>query len=158
MSKDTTIISSTRYNRAKFTTSAKLALTAFSVMGFIGGWNMIGRVEKQLNRNDKPAPAPSPSLWPTPTSITVSPTPWPTIQPLTELPPIPTLVPTFTTVGHPAQSGTQLDTAPSTSVQFVPIPTLAPLPALELPTIPPPPPPPLPPPIPAGGGNSSGGS
>lgn len=157
MSKDVTIISSTRYNRAKFTTSAKLTLTAFSVMGFIGGWNMIGRMEKQLNPTDEPAPSPSPSLWPTPASLAIPPTPWPTIQPLTELAPIPTLEPAFTNVGQPAQSEAQLDTSTSALVQFAPIPTLAPLPALApLPTIPPPPPPP--PPMSAGGGNHSGGS
>jgi len=156
MSQDATIVSKRR-KPAKFTTSARLTLTAFSVMGFIGGWNIIGRLEKQANPTDEPAPAPSPLPWPTPASASVSPTPWPAIQPLGKLPPIPTLEPAFTNGGQPAQTGTQLDTPTSSSVQFAPIPTLAPLPALEpLPTIPAPPPPP--PPMPAGGRNQSGGS
>lgn len=155
MSQDATIVSKRR-KPAKFTTSARLTLTAFSVMGFIGGWNMIGRMEKQANPPNEPAPTPSPLPGPTPASASVSPTPWPTIRPLGQLPPIPTLEPAFTNGGQPAQLGTQLDTSTSSPVQFAPIPTLAPLPALEpLPTIPAPPPPP---PIPAWGGNQSGGS
>ena len=45
MSTDTTIIS--RRKRQEFTVGAKMTLTALTVMGFIGTWNIIARLESQ---------------------------------------------------------------------------------------------------------------
>jgi hypothetical protein len=147
--------------RAKFTNSAKVTLAALSVMGFIGGWDLIARLdtnrEAQASGNLPPASPPA-------NEPVIIPTPWPTIPPLAELPLIPTLAPTHTTAGQMAstQPGSQGDTLAipqdNAPAQIAPVPTLAPLPTMApLPTLPPPPPPP-----PAqtwnGGGNFSGGS
>jgi hypothetical protein len=148
--------------RAKFTNSTKVTLAALSVMGFIGGWDFIARLD-----SNKEAQASSPNAGNLPLASSpaaepiIRPTPWPTVPPLAELAPIPTLVPTRTIDGQvPGSLGDTLavrqDNAPA---QIAPIPTLAALPTLApLPTLPPPPPPPPPAPTWNGGGNFSGGS
>ena len=149
-------------NRATFTTSAKVTVAALSVMGFIGGWDLIARLDRgqeaQASGNLSPASPPA-------TEPIIIPTPWPTIPPLAELPPIPTLAPSRITAEQMAspQPGSQGDTLAvpqdSAPAQLAPVPTLAPLPALSpLPTLPPPPPPPAPAPAWSGNGNFSGGS
>lgn len=147
--------------RAAFTGSAKVTLAALSVLGFIGGWDVLARLDQNKTAQaSEPAPVSPASN----ARVLVQPTPWPTIPPLPELSPIPTLLPTLTTAGQPGdslaavQSGQPI--APA-AIQIAPAPTLAPLPALApLPTLPAPPPPP-PPPVwtdNGGGGNQSGGS
>lgn len=133
----------------KLTNSARVTMTALSLIGFVGGWNMIGRLESgQAQAEEQPA---TPAL-PSPTAtMTPSPTAWPTVSPLAEIPPVPTLMPTFTTfeqgdadVLTREQAGDS--TAPVTNLAplsiVAPFPTLAPLP--DMPTPPPPPPPPVP--------------
>ncbi len=141
--------------RAKFTNSARITLSALSLLGFVGGWNLIGQLEKEDE-----ALASEPVAPPTPVqaSVTTNFVPkfpeWPTISPMTEIAPVPTLIPTRTTLGQIDASFTQdstlnvepvLDQIPVAA----PVPTLAPLPALaplpELPSAPLPPPPPPPP-------------
>ncbi|MCB0227016.1 MAG: hypothetical protein KDI02_25180, partial [Anaerolineae bacterium] len=75
--------------RRKLTHKTRLALSALSLAGFLGGWNLIGRLENQTVQAEEP-PTPTPS--PTPTA---TPTRWPTIIPLSDAPPIPTLRPTM---------------------------------------------------------------
>jgi hypothetical protein len=141
--------------RAKFTGGAKITLAAAGILSFVGGWNLIARVEqKDVQASEPPAPVPGATLPP------ATPTPWPTIPPLVDLPAIPTLVPTLTTAGFPVvesnnpddeNEGVQAAPLPT----LVPLPTLAPLPVLQAPV--PPPPPPMPAPS-SGSQNQSGGS
>jgi len=131
------------------TAGAKTLLAAFSMLGFIGGWNAIARLEWQDVQADEPS---QPTITPTSTSIRPTPTPWPTIPPLAKIPPIPTLSPALITVGqaaNPVQAGLP-DSGPGVGeanafVQTAPLPTPAPLPTLApLPPMPellPPPPP-----------------
>jgi hypothetical protein len=135
--------------RVKFTGSARVTLAALSVISFVGGWDLIARLDNQEAQA-------SPKNLNLPQNQSPQPTPWPTIAPLTNLPPIPTLIPTQTAsqvAGLPAEN-----TAP---MQPVSVPTLAPLPALA-PLPPMPELPALPPPVAAqtwnGNGNHSGGS
>jgi hypothetical protein len=152
--------------RAKFTNSAKVTLAALSVMGFIGGWDLIARLDRikeaeASSSNTVTLPPTSPPA----AELIIRPTPWPTITPLPELSAIPTLVPTRTSAGQtastrPSSQGDTLtvrqDKAPA---QIAPVPTLDPLPTLApLPTMPPPPPPPPAPTWNGGNGNFSGGS
>jgi hypothetical protein len=146
--------------RAAFTGSAKVTLAALSVLGFIGGWDVIARLDHQKEAQaSEPAPL-SPVVN---ANRLLQPTFWPTIRPLPELSPIPTLAPTLTTARQlgealaAGQSGQPIEPA---AIQFAPVPTLAPLPALApLPTLPAPPPPPAPVWTDSGGGgNRSGGS
>ncbi len=154
-----------RRKQSKFTGSAKITLATLSVATFIGGWNLIARVESKDAQASEPAPVPLPPT-PFPASNLSAPIPtsWPTIPPLATLPPIPTLVPTFTSQ-QPAsvaqlenQTGGPAANVELAPVQIAPLPTLIPLPTLApLPSIPAPPPPP--PPVPVwNGSNSSGGS
>lgn len=137
-----------RRKPAKFTATGKITLTAVSLIGFIGGWNLIAQAENQ------PAQANEPAFEPTvhPVIISATATPWPTIAPLAQLPPIPTLA-----AGASIQAAqSTLAANPVASVELVPLqlaplPTLAPLPAQAAP------PPPIPV-QPAGNWNSSGGS
>jgi len=140
--------------RTVLTNSAKVTLTAASILSFIGGWNLIARLEHreaQANESDPNSHLPAVTM---PTSARTSPTRWPTISPLAEVPPIPTLVPTLTPVGQfgtpvrPAGQNESVDGISGVPIQIAPLPTLAPLP--ELPA--------LPPALPAGGGHRSGGS
>lgn len=140
----------------KFTGTAKVTLTALSLLGFIGGWNIIARVENQEAQADEPPATPVPQFTPTP--VPPTPTPWPTIAALPELKPVPTLRPIVTANQQPAAApaqiapaAPQIDIAP---IQIAPLPTLAPLP--DMPAAPPPPPPM--PVQPAGGWQNSGGS
>jgi len=135
MSTDTTIIS--RRKRQEFTVGAKVTLTALTVMGFIGTWNIIARVESRAApANEMPPealPAPAQAAIP----IRLMPTPWPTIPALTELPPIPDLNSDSIIFGQ--SPGTILlegETLPVTETmvdfaEIAPIPTLGPLPVLE---------------------------
>ncbi len=143
---------------AKFTGSAKITITALSMLGFVGGWNMIARIEASEAQAGEPAMAPLPSAQPVTAQAEALPlpTPWPTIAPLPQLAPIPTLVPTLTAAGEVAvqvQPVANIELAP---MQLAPLPTMAPLP--PIPEAPPPPPPPPPMPVPAGGWQNSGGS
>lgn len=127
--------------RTKLTTGGKITLTAFSLMGFIGGWNLIAHLDKPTAQADElpPRPASSPVL--------PAPTPWPTVPPLVDRQPVPTLLPTRTILGAdqpPVSFKPEVQ-----PVQIAPLPTLAPLPALApLPELPAAPPPPPPPPVP----------
>lgn len=138
--------------RKKLTPNARLALGALSLAGFLGGWNVIGRVENQAAQADV---LPTSTASPPPTA---APTRWPTIIPLSDAPPIPTLRPTLTTATIPlpdaSLSGSKLDLP---TFDLAPLPTLAPMPTLApLPEMPAPPPPP--PPAPSSPGRRSGGS
>jgi len=144
--------------RMKFTGGAKVTLAALSMIGFVGGWDLIARLDKQEAQASPPSPAGSENRLMEP-----SPTPWSTIPPLAEIPPIPTLAPAQAAIspGDSLQSNRQNDSLASAApVQMAPVPTLAPLPALAplppMPKLPPPPPPPAQ--TWTGGGNSSGGS
>ena len=68
--------------RVKFTTSAKVTLAAMSVMGFIGGWDLIARLESSDAQAGPQIPDDLlPALRPV-TEPAITPTPWPTIPPL----------------------------------------------------------------------------
>ena len=151
--------------RTKFSGNAKITLAAVSMIGFVGGWNLIARLEHEEAQANEPQPFnPEPVLQPA--SLAPTSTPWPAIPPLPELSPIPKLRPTLTTAQlgdtlTPSQQGDTLKPLlDPVAVQVAPLPTLAPPPPLApLPPLPEPPPPP--PPAPAwngGGGNHSGGS
>lgn len=147
-----------RRKPTKFTTTGKITLTAVSVIGFIGGWNAIARLENQQAQASEATLSPLPVLTPA-AAIPAAPTPWPTVSPLAALPPIPTLAPQFSTTDVQTGSQAVAGASPANRVQMAPL-QLAPLPTLApLPAVPqaPPPPPPLPPP-PAGGWATSGGS
>lgn len=124
--------------RKKLTYNARLALSALSLAGFLGGWNVIGRLENQTAQAEA-LPSPTPSSTPT-----ASPTRWPTIIPLSDAPPIPTLRPTLTTANAslPDASLSDLNVV-LPDIDLAPLPALAPLPTLApLPEMPAPPPPP----------------
>ena len=151
MSNDKTVI---RRAPAKFTGSARVTLAAISLIGFVGGWNLIARVENQEAQADT---SPTPPVLPTPSTLAMpTPTPWPAIAPPPELSPVPTLRSIGNSVANLVPETapnpvTSLEIAP---VQVAPLPTMAPLP--PVPDAPPPPPPP--PPMPADGWQNSGGS
>ena len=121
--------------------SAKLTLMMVTVMGFVGGWNFLARLEdrKKLQPNESeliPAQVAMPLL--------VTPTPWPTVAPLSKSAPIPTLQPTLTTFGqyiNATQNGNLATQVREVGVEIMPalapLPTLAPLPALPAPPPPP---------------------
>ena len=51
--------------RAKFTGSARITLAAVSVAGFVGGWNLIARLEEKEAQANEPQPVnPEPLLQP----------------------------------------------------------------------------------------------
>lgn len=121
----------------KFTGSAKIALGALSVTGFVGGWNFIGRLEAQEKQPD-PLSSPQPVLV-LPTS-----TPLPAISPLPGIAPIPTLANrTVKIVVNSANAASSIEpnkAIPAPLPAIAPLPTLAPLPPMPQP----PPPPPAP--------------
>ena len=136
--------------RTKFTGGAKVTLAALSVISFVGGWDLIARLDWQEAQASPSEAASTANQLPRPT-------PRPTIAPLTNLPPIPTLPPTQTAdLSQPVQ----MDSAAASEVS-APVPTLTPLPDLA-PLPPMPELPPLPPsPVQTwngGNGNHSGGS
>jgi len=134
--------------QTKFTGGTKVTLAALSVISFVGGWDLIARVDNQ-KAQAKPSNPVSPQ-----NSLPV-PTPWPTIAPLSALPPIPTLPPSNTASSPAVQADSSaIITENPAPAQLAPIPALAPLPPMpDLPPLPPPP---------AqtwnGNGNHSGGS
>jgi hypothetical protein len=132
----------------KFTAAGKMTLTAVSLIGFIGGWNVIARLENQPAQAAPANPVPAPIITPTPAGVTA----WPTISPLPAVPPIPTLALSSSDAARAPEVnvGQVLELAP---VDLAPLPTLAPLP--DLPQAPPPPPPVV---LPAGNWNQSGSS
>jgi len=142
----------------KFTGSGKVVVAALSTLTFLGGWNITAQLENQGDpvENTPPVSVAQGNTLP----IAVSPTPWPSIAPLAELPPVPTLVSTLTSATNTGNNSGSTVTVPETSnlapVQIAPLPTLAPLP--DMPALPTPPPLPPPPPMPAGGWAQSGGS
>ncbi len=151
----------------KFTGSTKVTLAALSMISFIGGWNLIARLEGKETQVPQPTPTPLPptsTLLTRPSAPLPTATPWPAIAPLPSLSPIPALT-TAQQLGDqiniPAP-GMEPASGPAeiTPIQIVPLPTLAPLPTMApLPAISVPPPPP--PPVVVwtdGGGNHSGGS
>lgn len=155
----TNVAKISRRKQTKLTGGVKVTLAALSVMSFIGGWDLIARLEQT-----KEAKAGEPDLPPSPAiAVNPTPTPWPTIAPLVEFSAIPTLVPTVVGQGTGSASPTggqepvtARQDAPAFQVAsmptLVPLPTLAPLPAM------PAPPPPPPSSGGGGGGHRSGGS
>ncbi|MFL7837450.1 MAG: hypothetical protein ACK2T4_00075 [Candidatus Promineifilaceae bacterium] len=153
----------------KITRMDKLTIGALSMLGLVGGWNVIGNME-----NSTSAKTIDVDEVPTATPPAVRPTlkPWPTIQPLgqtsrLEIKALPTLA-----AGMLAEGGTDNadqvggETAVTLDLPALPnaapMPTLAPLPTLPE-YVPPPPPPPSQPSQPSsnnggGGGNKSTGS
>jgi hypothetical protein len=136
MRTDTTIIS--RRKRQEFTVGAKVTLTALTVMGFIGTWNIIARMESRAALADEMPPEALPAPAQTAIPIRLTPTPWPTIPALTELPLIPDLNTEPKAFFGPSPETVQLagGGVPATETrvdfaQIAPIPTLGPLPALE---------------------------
>ena len=119
----------------KFSGSAKVTLTAVSLLGFVGGWNVIARLESQKAESNPPLDDPATAqvnILPVSTA-----TPWPTIAPLVDIPPIPTLNPSLTTMKEdlqPVVAGNVTYRGAPTSVSLKPLPTFAPLP--PMPTIP----------------------
>lgn len=169
----------------KITTSHKITMGAVSILGLVGGWNLIAHSEepKQIEAQQPVADGPAAVLGPATggpatggptTGSPATPTPWPTIAPLgqmarLELAPLPTLAatmpptPAFVSPGMSAGSQTTaIDLGASLNIAAMP--TLAPLPTLPEYTAPPPPPPmpvmaaAAPPPAASGGGNNSQGS
>ncbi len=145
-----------RKRPAKFTTGARVTLAALSLLSFIGGWNLIARQEAPAAQADDPVLPPTPTPGPAP--VAPLPTPWPTLPPLADIPPVPTLIPTRT---HSSPSGAvrgDVTEKSEATIKSAPLPALAPLPTLaplpEMPVAPPPPPPA----VNFGGGNQSGGS
>lgn len=138
----------------KFTGGAKVTLTALSLLGFFSGWNVIGRMENKETLAARPSTTPSagPAF-----SLPVStPTPWPTIAPLADIPPIPTLqsgLAKSTGGWQPAPVDIAANIVP-TPLSLEPLPTFAPLP--PMPSIPEPQP--LPQVMPANGWQQSGAS
>jgi hypothetical protein len=155
---------SSRRKQTKLTGGVKVTLAALSVMSFIGGWDLIARLERTKEAKASGPDLPSSSL----SAVNPTPTPWPTIAPLPEFAVIPTLVPTLVSqaAGSLSPTGSQGSvTAGQNSpvFQIAPLPTPAPLPTLAplpvMPAPPPPPPPPQPPSSGSGGGSHrSGGS
>jgi hypothetical protein len=158
---------SKRKNTKKVTPGFKMTMGALSVLGVVGGWNIISRYENAGSPEDIVVDE---SLDPTPTTILPSPTPWPTIQPLAEMPRLeikrlPTLAAgdftgaqTDVSLQEPQGAGDSL--ALSVMPSVAPMPTLAPLPTMPE-YVPPPPPPPRPAQVasaPSSGGGSSGGN
>jgi hypothetical protein len=158
---------SKRKKKNKISKTDKLAISALSFLGIVGGWNIIGNVE-----NSTSAKTLEVDTAVTSTPPTVQPTikPWPTIQPIAQIPRLevnvlPTLAVkmsdktgTYTSDQIAGGSPTSLDLP--TVPNAVPMPTLAPLPTLPE-YVPPPPPPPAQPSSNnggGGGGNRSSGS
>jgi hypothetical protein len=155
--------------KRKISKTDKVAIGAISLLGLLGGWNVIGNLENSLsaeNMNADKLDAP------TRQAVRPTPKPWPTIPPLSQIPRLDTSsLPTLAAVGLPetgADSSEDL-TAVETIERFelstmpsaAPIPTLAPLPTL--PEYVPPPPPSMAPSNSSssnggGGGNRSQGS
>jgi hypothetical protein len=134
-----------RRSPLKFTASGKITLTAVSLIGFIGGWNMIARLENHPAQAAPVNVTPQPVITPAARA-----TIWPTIAPLPELSPAPTLA--LNLSGEIGGLAVNVDQGVKlTPVELVPLPTLAPLP--ELPQAPPPAPV-----APAGNWGQSGGS
>jgi len=121
----------------KFTSEAKITITALSLLGFVGGWNLIAHSENQVQASS--------DVNSTQNNI-IS---WPSLAPLPEIPAVPTLVPLEMTF--------EIDDYEIDEIQQMVLPEIAPLPTLApLPT-----PAPLPelPPMPAPNWNQhSGGS
>jgi hypothetical protein len=149
--------------RVKFTGGAKVTLAALSMISFVGGWDLIARLDNKEAQASPPSPVDAQNQLLLPVA-----TPWPTIPPLPNFAPVPTLVPTQTTAQlsdspQPQRQGDTLaGSANAAPLQIAPVPTLVPLPTLApLPAMPQLPPPPPPPPVQTwngGGGNQSGGS
>ena len=138
----------------KFTGGAKVTLTALSLLGFFGGWNIIGRMENQETLAAQPSD--TPSSGPAYALPVLTPTPWPTIAPLADIPPIPTLQSRLTISGgswQPAVADIAVNIVP-TPLSLEPLPTFAPLP--PMPSMPEPQP--LPQLMPANGWQQSGAS
>lgn len=141
---------------AKFTATGKITVTALSLMGFIGGWNVIARFNHSTAQANEPAQLPAASR---PTERPTA-TPWPTIAPLATLPPLPTLEIKPTALNQPGSSApaagpaVKIELAP---IQLAPLPTLAPLPAVPAAPIPLTPLP-APPASSSSGSHRSGGS
>jgi len=133
-------------------------------MGFIGTWNIIARMESRAAPANEVPPEVLPAPAQTAVPLRVGPTPWPTISPLTELPPIPDLDSGPLIFGQsPGTVQYERERLPTAETmvdfaEFAPIPTLGSLPALE-PISPFPEIPPLSNPnAAAGNGHHSGGS
>jgi hypothetical protein len=138
----------------KFTGGAKVTLTALSLLGFFGSWNAIGRMENPEILVTQPPENPNPG--PALTLSISTPTPWPTLAPLADIPPIPTLQSNQMTPAGSWQSATTDIAAKIVSAPpgLEPLPTFAPLP--PMPSIPEPQP--LPQFNPASGWQQSGAS
>jgi hypothetical protein len=125
----------------------KLTIGAFSMLGLVGGWNIIGNLENSTSAKTIDVEE---VVSPTPAVVRPTPKPWPTIQPLTrisrlEIKALPTLAGVSPESGTDSLAQMAGDSEKSFEVPAMSsaaaIPTLAPLPALPE-YVPPPPPPP----------------
>ena len=156
---------SKRKKTNKITPALKVTMGALSVLGVVGGWNIIGRLEE----------TPLPKTLSSRKSLHPTPTPLPPVphlgrrsshlqRPRLEIKPLPTLATSemgaqADVPGQVAAGSFDLSAMPSAA----PLPTLAPLPSIPEYVPPPPPPPPQVASKPSsngggGGGNTSKGS
>ncbi len=132
----------------KINAGHKVTMGALGVLGIVGGWNIIGRMESAAAAE---VPIVEATPRPTPRPVPPSPTPWPAIQPLVQSPRLqlePLPAPAAggpagrqPTASAQADQNTAVSLDLSTLPSAAPLPTLAPLPALPE-YVPPPPPPP----------------
>ncbi len=123
----------------KFSGHSKLTLSALSLLGLIGGWNLIANLENsQINNVSAAQQSPTATLQAPARVINLS-GKLPAIAPLPTLPPVPTLRP-FTNTASPtvAAQPVNIEMPDGNVAQIVPLPTLAPLP--PMPDLPSPPP------------------
>lgn len=142
--------------RSKLTNRSRVVLATASLLSFVGGWNLIGRIDNELEQAQPSATPLSGSGVP---NVSASPTLWPPVPPLVDIPPVPTLLPALTISGQVEAALSQAGAPDRTTFQMAPLPTPISLPTLApLPELPAPPPLPPSPPGWASGGNHSGGS
>jgi hypothetical protein len=140
---------SNRKKSSKLSKTDKVAISAISLLGLIGSWNVIGNLENSLSAKNMDVDE---LEAPTTQAVRPTPIPWPTIPSLAQIPRLNTSsLPTLSAQGLPENEvdpSDDLKTAKtaelselSTMPSAFPLPTLAPLPTLPE-YVPPPPPPP----------------
>lgn len=165
---------------SRLSTGNKITLGTLSVLGLVGGWNLIGREVSQPTADDDVVATVGAIDASAVTFATPAPslraTPWPTIAPLKTSPrladkPVPTLVVVAVSLGQSDAAvdvaGANMSPALLSLPDVAPLPTLAPLPTMPEYVAPPPAPAPPPqvaaapapapaPPPPSGGAVSEG--